>query len=42
MNRPYQLPVWPTDPLPLGASAYALHSASWWRAVTKATLEARR
>lgn len=42
MIRPYQLPVWSIDPLPLGADAYARWSASWWRVVTADALRARR
>lgn len=41
MLRPYQLAVWAVDPMPLHLP-WVLHSASWWRAVTKAALEARR
>lgn len=35
-----RLPVdlWPLDPLPLGAWAFAPWSAGWWRVVTRAKL----
>jgi hypothetical protein len=34
--------LWPIDPLPLGAQAYAFGSANYWRAISRATLEVRR
>ena len=36
--RPIGSPWHKCDPLPLGAWAYAVHSAWWWRAVTAAKL----
>lgn len=41
MRHPFRLAVWDCDPLPLGALAYHPHSASYWRAVSKAALQER-
>lgn len=40
--HPFQLAVWTSDPLPMGAQAYARWSAGWWRLVSLETLRARR
>ena len=40
--HPYQLAIWSSDPLPMGAQAYARYTAGWWRVITAAALRARR